>query len=403
MLYVLLFLHFSGCKYKRILLKKKLVYKSASPIFVILYKNTVITIKASGYNVFLGDDAFDALSEYLNAEKFSKIFILVDEKTLRNCLPELLKNVGELGGAEIIETESGEENKTIEVCIQLWKVLTELGADRHSLLINLGGGVIGDLGGFTAACFKRGIRYINIPTTLLAQVDASIGGKTGIDLENLKNQIGLFSDPQAVFIYPPFLKTLSKRQILSGLTESVKHALIADAVYWQELKKFKPAKPDWISITERSVNIKNEVVKQDPHEKGLRKILNFGHTAGHAIETLYLEKGDPVLHGEAVAAGIVIETYLSYKNAGLPHTELDDICSFIMKMFAPPEIEQQDFTRLIELMEQDKKNDGAGINFSLLKETGKAEYNTVCSSKMIFEAFNFYMLQCSLNSPSQKQ
>jgi 3-dehydroquinate synthase len=359
------------------------------------------TVEATGYNIYIGDSVFDRLSEYLQKEKFSKVFILADENTLRCCVPELLKNVEELGGAEIIETESGEENKTIEVCIQLWKVLTELGADRHSLLVNLGGGVIGDLGGFTAACFKRGIRYINIPTTLLAQVDASVGGKTGIDLENLKNQIGLFSDPQAVFIYPQFLNTLGKRQILSGLAEVVKHALIADADYWKSLKKFKPAKPDWASLAERSVIIKNDIVKLDPLEKGLRKVLNFGHTTGHAIETLYLEKAEPVLHGEAVAAGIICETYLSYKNAGLPHTELDDICGFVMKMFNPPEIRQEDYNHLIELMEQDKKNEGAGINFTLLKETGKAEYNTVCPAKMIFQAFDFYRLQLSLNSPLQ--
>jgi 3-dehydroquinate synthase len=357
-------------------------------------------IEAENYPVFIGNEVFQQVTEYLHSNKFSKVFILVDENSLKNCLPELVKNVEDLKNAEIIETESGEENKTIEVCIQLWKVLTELGADRKSLLVNLGGGVIGDLGGFTAACFKRGIRYINIPTTLLAQVDASIGGKTGVDLENLKNQVGVFSDPQAVFIYPQFLKTLSKRQILSGFSEVAKHGLIADADYWKEIKKFKPAISDWQEMIVKSVTIKNGIVKNDPFEKGFRKVLNFGHTIGHALETLHLERENPVLHGEAIAAGMICETYLSYKSAGLPHTELDDICAFLVKTFKLIRFEQSDYSRLIELMEQDKKNEGPGINFTLLKTTGKAEINSTCSSQQIFQALDFYLMKLSLDIPS---
>jgi 3-dehydroquinate synthase len=360
------------------------------------------TIEATKYQVHIGGhEVFHKITQYLHNHKHSKIFILVDENSLQYCIPELVKNVEELKNAEIIETESGEENKTIEVCIQLWKVLTELGADRKSLLINLGGGVIGDLGGFTAACFKRGIRYINIPTTLLAQVDASVGGKTGVDLENLKNQIGAFSDPQAVFIYPQFLKTLSKKQVLSGLAEVVKHALIADATYWKQIKKFKPAIQDWQNIIECSVQLKNTIVKEDPFEYGKRKLLNFGHTVGHALESLHLEKETPVLHGEAIAAGMICESFLSYKCAGLSHTELDEICEFIVKTFKLISFEQADYSRLIELMEQDKKNEGPGINFTLLNTLGKAEINSTCSSQQIFQALDFYQLKLSLKSTAK--
>nr|MBA3900086.1 3-dehydroquinate synthase [Bacteroidota bacterium] len=196
----------------------------------------MINIDSTNYKISIGKYAFTALNEFLSQNIYSNIFLLVDEKTIKYCLPELVVKVPKLEKAEIIETESGEVNKTIEVCVQIWRVLTELKADRKSLLINLGGGVISDMGGFAAASYKRGIDYINIPTTLLAQVDASVGGKTGIDLDNFKNQVGFFSNPKAVFIYPPFLNTLSKRLILSGFAEIIKHALIADAVYWSELK-----------------------------------------------------------------------------------------------------------------------------------------------------------------------
>jgi 3-dehydroquinate synthase len=354
------------------------------------------TIEAQDYKVYIGKYVFTALTEYLQNNIYSKIFILADENTMQFCLPELIVKVPKLEKAEIIETESGEENKNIDVAIQIWKVLTELKADRKSLLINLGGGVISDMGGFIASAFKRGIDYINIPTTLLAQVDASVGGKTGIDLDHYKNQIGFFSNPKAVFIYPPFLNTLSKRLVLSGMAESLKHALIADGEYWKQLRKFKPALPDWDSIIERSVEIKNDIVKTDPEEKNIRKSLNFGHTIGHALETIYLDAGEPLQHGEAIAAGMFCESYLSYKSAGLPHAVLDDICAYLLKLYKPLNMKHFDPAKIIEIIKHDKKNENGQVLFSLISDIGKAVINKKCSTEVVNQALEFYRMRAML-------
>ncbi|HET6243009.1 MAG: 3-dehydroquinate synthase [Bacteroidetes bacterium] len=355
------------------------------------------TIVSDTYNVYIGKDVFNQINDYLASNNYSKIFILVDENTMQFCLTELIARVEKLKKAEIIETESGEENKTIDICIQMWKALTELKADRKSLIVNLGGGVLSDLGGFAASTFKRGMDYINIPTTLLAQVDASIGGKTGLDLDNFKNQVGLFSNPKAVFIYPPYLNTLSKKQILSGFAEVIKHALIADENYWNQIKNFKPANPDWEGIIYSSVVIKNNIVLKDPHEKNIRKSLNFGHTIGHAIETFFLESElQPLLHGEAVAAGIFCEAFLSYKKAGLEHTQLDEICDFLLKFYKPVNFNQVIPQRLIEIMEQDKKNENGQIMFTLISKTGNAVVNNKCSTELISESFNFYQMRAAM-------
>jgi 3-dehydroquinate synthase len=354
------------------------------------------TIEAKNYQINIGKYVFTALNEFLHQNIYSKVFIIVDENTLQNCLPELIIKVPKLEKAEIIETESGEENKTIEICVQIWRVLTELKADRKSLVVNLGGGVICDMGGFAASAFKRGIDYINIPTTLLAQVDASIGGKTGIDLDNFKNQVGCFYDPKGVFIYPPFLNTLSKRQILSGYAEIVKHSLISDPVYWLEVKKFKPANPDWDSLISKSIEIKNNIVLKDPNEKGLRKVLNFGHTVGHAIETFFLEMGSPILHGEAVAAGIFCESYISYKINGLSHVQLDEISNYLLKMFKPLDPHYLDVERLLEIMTQDKKNESGQLLFTLLSEPGKGTINKKVLPDIVRQSLEFYKMRASL-------
>ncbi|MDQ3191528.1 MAG: 3-dehydroquinate synthase [Bacteroidota bacterium] len=355
------------------------------------------TITSENYNVYIGKDVFNQINDYLAHNIYSKIFILVDENTMNFCLPELISRVEKFKKAEIIETESGEENKTIDICIQMWKALTELKADRKSLIVNLGGGVLSDLGGFTGSTFKRGLHYINIPTTLLAQVDASIGGKTGIDLDNLKNQVGLFSNPKAVFIYPPFLNTLSKKQILSGFAEVIKHSLIADKNYWELIKEFKPANPDWENIICSSVEIKNKIVSQDPEEKNLRKSLNFGHTIGHAFETYFMELGEhSLLHGEAVAAGMFCEAFLSYKIAGLEHTKLDDICEFLLKMYKPIPFSPSQTDRLIEIMQQDKKNENGNILFTLISNIGCAVINKKCSADLICKSLQFYQMRTSM-------
>jgi 3-dehydroquinate synthase len=357
------------------------------------------TLSAAGYPIHIGKDVFRELNRMLNYSelKRSAIFVLVDENSLKHCYPVLLRQVKRLKEAELIEVESGEENKNIDVCTNIWSALSSLGADRHSVLINLGGGVIGDMGGFAAATFKRGITFVNIPTTLLAQVDASVGGKLGIDLDNLKNEVGLFTDPAAVFIYPEFLSTLSQRQMLSGFAEIVKHALIADRKYWQEIRDASPDESLEAFII-RSVEIKNSIVKKDPKEKGLRKVLNFGHTIGHAIESWSLEGGGvQLLHGEAVAIGMVCEAWLSAKRCGLHKSLLNEITSYILRTFKTVRLDKFDDLRLIELMKHDKKNNSRDkINFTLLSEIGSAETDRICSVEEIKGSLRYYREQANL-------
>jgi 3-dehydroquinate synthase len=374
-----------------------------APIFIIsffLIDNPIFMnlLQLNDVNIFIGnEEVFPELSDLISKKKYSRIFILVDENTLQFCLPVLINNCPLLKDAEILETESGEQSKNIEICVQLWNVLSEMTADRNALIVNLGGGVICDLGGFVASLYKRGIDFINVPTTLLAQVDAAIGNKTGIDLNNLKNQIGLFASPQGVFVYPHFLRTLGKKQILSGFSEALKHALISDKDYWKKLKKIKLANSDLEEIVIESIKIKKDIVEADPLEKGKRKILNFGHTIGHAIETLFMEEGkELLLHGEAIAAGIICEAFISYKKEGLDHSELDDICDFIFKKYKPVLINEKSWKRLIEIMQNDKKNKNNQYNFTLLSSIGNAVINRPCSEAMIKEALKFYILRSSI-------
>jgi 3-dehydroquinate synthase len=353
-------------------------------------------IKASNYSVFVSGDCSKEINAFfkINKNKFSKIFLLVDENTLQYCYPKLAANVKALTDAEIIEIESGEENKTIEICVQVWSTLSERGADRQSLLINIGGGVIGDMGGFIASTFKRGIPFINIPTTLLSQVDASVGGKLGIDLNHLKNEIGVFNNPQAVFVDSSFLTTLEKRQVLSGFAEIIKHALIADAAYWKKVKQIDFNSVEVLAkLIETSVNIKNNVVLADPFEKNIRKTLNFGHTIGHAIETFYLDKKDALLHGEAIAVGMICEAYLSNKVAGLSDKELKELTDYILSVYQPIKIPTKILEALLKLMQHDKKNEKGQLNFSLLSSIGKCEINKVVTSDLIQESINYYTEQ----------
>ncbi|WP_316930598.1 3-dehydroquinate synthase family protein [Sphingobacterium sp. IITKGP-BTPF85] len=260
------------------------------------------------------------------------MFVLVDRNTNDNCMPVVQPILAELGNYDVIEVDPGEENKNIDFCIGVWKTMLDFGADRHSLLINLGGGVVTDMGGFAASTFKRGIDFIQIPTTLLSQVDASVGGKTGIDLDNYKNIIGTFTQPQAVFIASVFLKTLERRQLVSGFAEVIKHGLIFDGAYYNKVKNL-----DVSAITtehvRHSVGVKNTVITQDPTEKGLRKILNFGHTIGHAIEGYSLLHDEhSLLHGEAIAVGMICEGYLSHKLNGLSLEELEDLITTLERI-----------------------------------------------------------------------
>lgn len=355
---------------------------------------TLNVLKTENYPIETGSLNLSSLETYLNLpeNKNVKLFILLDEYTLQNCFPKLMNDCPSFSRAEVLEIESGESNKNIEICTRIWQAITELGADRDSILVNLGGGVITDMGGFIAGIYKRGIRYINIPTTLLAMVDASVGGKTGVDLDLLKNQLGLFNPPEAIYIDPNFLKTLPKRQIMAGLAEIIKHALIGDRSYWELIRKsdFSENK-NWSKLILPSLHIKNEIVQSDPHEKGLRKILNFGHTIGHAIESFAMENASVLLlHGEAVAIGMICESYLSYKHHQLSKTELEEIIGFLTSIFPRFPIEELAYHRILELMKNDKKNKNGQINFTFLNGIGSATIDNFISANEIKDSLKYY-------------
>lgn len=354
--------------------------------------NNIINIKTTNADVFIGNEVFSVLKEYIRPYQNNKIFILVDENTLQHCVTELITNVEGLKKAEIIEIDSGEEYKTIDICYQIWKTLLNYKADRNSLLINLGGGVITDMGGFIASTFKRGMDFINIPTTLLSQIDASVGGKVGIDFEGLKNLIGVFNEPKGVFVYPPYLKTLDKRQMLSGYAEALKHALIKDANYWKALKSGMLSDANnWTNLIATSINIKNDIVLIDPPEKNERKLLNFGHTIGHAIESYALKNDNMMLlHGEAVGVGMLCEAYISNQVMGLSDKEFKVIEETLNKFYTHFDFDAADFHQLIELMRHDKKNNSGEINFTLISEIGKGHINQHVDIEHILNALTYY-------------
>jgi 3-dehydroquinate synthase len=330
------------------------------------------------------------LMELIEKGKYSKVFVFADSNTSEKCLLVFREMLDDFNGFDLIETDPGEENKNIDFCIGIWKTLLDFEADRKSLMINLGGGVITDMGGFVASTYKRGIDFVNIPTTLLSQVDASVGGKTGIDVDNVKNMVGTFTLPQAVFIEHEFLNTLSEREMLSGFAEVIKHGLIADKDYYQTLKNsnFKQLDP---AIVLRSVEIKNQVVTEDPKEQNLRKILNFGHTIGHAVESYALNHDqNPLTHGEAIAIGMICEAFLSQRYNHLEEAELKDITSYITSLYPKYTIAPDSFEALLKLMQSDKKNEHGQILFSLLDHIGHCEYNCRVTEKDILESLVYY-------------
>lgn len=349
------------------------------------------SIITSSYAVHFNKKAYQALNTHLEKSGYSKIFILVDEHTHEDCLPAFMMEIERQYEIEIIEIEAGEIHKNIQTCTQVWEVLSELNADRKSLLINLGGGVITDLGGFVASTFKRGIDFINVPTSLLAMVDASVGGKTGVDLGHLKNQIGVINQPQMVLIVSDFLKTLDERQLNSGFAEMLKHGLIQDRPYWDRLKQMT----DLLHVTNEiyaSVAIKNTVVLQDPTEQNLRKILNFGHTLGHAIESYFLEneKKQTLLHGEAIAIGMILEAYLSYTLTGLSGKDLEDIKATFLSRYEKVDFDHEDILHILSLLKFDKKNTHGNVNFVLLEGIGKAVIDIQVSEGVLLDAFSYY-------------
>lgn len=350
-------------------------------------------IEALGYNVIFGEDCYTYLEQLLLPEKYSRIFIIADTNTSQLCLPNFLANLATKVEIEIIEIEAGEINKTIETCTEVWYALTELEADRKSIIINVGGGMVTDLGGFVASTFKRGVDFINVPTSLLAMVDASVGGKTGVDLGTLKNQVGVINTPVAVLIDPQFLDTLPQMEMRSGLAEMFKHGLIADNKYWISLIDLTNlTTDDLLGLIHWSVEIKNTIVKQDPTEKGLRKLLNFGHTLGHAIESYFLENNnkEALLHGEAIAAGMVLESYISLKNGLINNVEYQEIKHVLLAMFGKIDFDEQDINEVMKLLVHDKKNEFGTIQFVLLDGIGKAIFNQPVENTLIFNAFEDY-------------
>jgi len=353
------------------------------------------SIKANGYSVIFKEEGYFELNKLISENNYSTLFIIVDSITNEVCLPKLLALIETESIIEIIEFEAGEINKNIDTCIQIWNVLAELGADRKSLIINLGGGLVSDLGGFVASTFKRGIDFINIPTTLLAMVDASIGGKTGVDLGNLKNQIGIINNPKLVVIDSEYLTTLPQMEMRSGLAEIFKHGLIFNSSYWKQfLDLSKLDFDDFDSIIYDSIKIKNEIVIQDPKEKGIRKALNFGHTLGHAIESYFLEKPTKkkLLHGEAIAIGMILESYISLTKKLISNEEYNQIKSTIKSIFEEVVFEKGDIQSILELLIHDKKNENGKIKFVLLDGIGKFTINQEVENEIIISSFEDYKL-----------
>ena len=351
------------------------------------------SIEANNCTIHFNENCYTALNQHLKSRNFSKVFILVDENTHQMCLPRFLEQLETSATIEIIEIESGEINKNIDTCVGVWNTLSELNADRKSLLINIGGGVITDLGGFVACTFKRGIAYVNVPTTLLSMVDASVGGKTGVDLGHLKNQIGVISNPDMVLIDTQFLSTLAQNQMRSGLAEMLKHGLISDLKYWNNFQDLsKLSLNDLDVLIYESVLIKKNVVDIDPFENGLRKTLNFGHTLGHAIESYFLSHPDKktLLHGEAIVIGMILACYISTELTGFPKQTTNDIKQLFIDYYGKETIEETDYQPIMDLLKYDKKNNHGNINFVLLEAIGTTKIDCLVDDAIILDAFEFY-------------
>ena len=346
-------------------------------------------ISTKHHDIFIGKDSLSQMDTFLqeNKEKYSGYLIFGDSHTLLKCLPDIVMASDLLEGAEILEIEPGEESKSAEILNELWTSLVDSNYDRNYLLINLGGGVVSDLGGFMGATYKRGIDFINVPTTLLSMIDASFGGKTAVNIGHVKNQVGVFAFPKAVFVYPNFLRTLEKREIFSGFAEALKHGLIADADLFDQLSKLDIAK-DKISndLFSQIIKVKSDIVEADCYEKAERKLLNFGHTIGHAIESFLLKGNVDVRHGEAVALGIISESYISLKMNMITNVDYDKIVAVMVKNFSYFTHRRIDTNKVVELLIHDKKNSNGTVNFVLLNKIGGASYNCLVDEKLVFDS-----------------
>lgn len=333
-------------------------------------------------------DLVSAISEC----EHDRIFVLTDETTQQLCWPKI-KNFKALKDCTPIIIKATDTHKNLDTLAEVWQALSNGGATRHSLMINLGGGMVTDLGGFAASTFKRGIDFINIPTTLLAMVDASVGGKTGINFGGLKNEIGVFSDSRFVIINTQFLDTLDHDNICSGYAEMLKHGLISDERTWAELVTFNLDNPDLSKLQRMvadSIKVKERIVETDPHEHGIRKALNLGHTMGHAFESFAMRRGTPILHGYAVAYGLISELYMSARKTAFPTDRMHQTVRFIRKNYGTLNITCDDYPTLIELMHHDKKNTSGIINFTLLGNVGDIRINQTANEEEIKEALDFF-------------
>ena len=341
--------------------------------------------------LIISQDLQQSLAEAMAVCTFDRLFILCDENTKQFCLPILLTGLGmtdDNPSYTLITIPAGDTNKSLDSLSYVWEGLQQGGATRHSLMINLGGGMLTDLGGFAASTFKRGIQFINIPTTLLAMVDASVGGKTGINFGGLKNEVGVFRNASCVILDTVFLQTLDRENLLSGYAEMLKHGLIDCEEHWAELLNYQLSIIN-CQLIARSVAVKQHIVLEDPTEKGIRKALNLGHTAGHAFESFAMKR-QPVLHGYAVAWGLIVELYLSVMKCGFPQDRLRQTVAFIREHYGQLNITCKDYPELLELMHHDKKNIGSTINFTLLGSIGDIRINQTATEEEIKEALDFY-------------
>lgn len=338
-------------------------------------------------NIVITEKLVRELTAFLARKNYAKIFVLTDEHTLHHCLP-VLNNA--LPVHSSFTVKNGEEHKTLITCSAIWQAMTDAQLDRHSVVIIVGGGVLGDMGGFCAATYKRGIDFILIPTTLLAQADASIGGKLGIDFNNFKNHIGVFQQPAFTLLHAGFLKTLPESELRSGFAEVIKHALISDKALWDTIRTRNLHAQDWNALLRHSAEFKYSVINQDPYEKGLRKILNAGHTIGHALETYFLSHGNKIMHGEAVAAGLIAEGFIAAKKNLLTQHEFEQITTYVKSVFGKLSFTEDILEDVAQLALQDKKNKGNNILCVLFDGIGKAKWDVEITLDEIIEALRFY-------------
>jgi 3-dehydroquinate synthase len=338
-------------------------------------------------NVLFSDDPVADLKKFIQKKSYSAVAVLVDENTGKHCLPLI---ADALPAHTVISVRSGEEQKTLKTCSIIWEEMTEMAMDRHALMVVLGGGVLGDMGGFCAATYKRGIDFILIPTTLLAQVDASIGGKLGVDFNSFKNHIGVFQQPILTLLHSGFLRTLPHPELRSGFAEVLKHCLISDGEMWKQITKGKLDQQDWGKVIRHSVEFKARITTEDPKEKGLRKILNAGHTIGHAVESFLLSSGKRILHGEAIAIGLIAEAFIARKKSLIRDEELGEIATYLISIFGKVTLSDDQINESAALALQDKKNKGNKILCVLLTGIGRCKWDEEISLDEIKESLFFY-------------